>query len=106
LIESLRPETWAVVTSACRLLAELRLRSVRLPVPKTLITAEDVTQGKPSPEGFQKAAIALGVPISECLVFEDSAAGVAAAKAAGAQVAIVGNQVPASEGQFNILDYR
>ena len=106
LIESLHPETWAVVTSASRLLAELRLRTVRLPIPGTLITAEDVTQGKPSPEGFLKAATALGVPIRECLVFEDSPAGVAAGKAAGAHVAFVGSQVPASEGAFTIPDYR
>lgn len=105
LVGSLHPETWAVVTSASRVLAELRLRSVQLPIPKTLITAEDVKQGKPSPEGYLKAATTLGVPIGECLVFEDSAAGVAAGKSAGAHVAILGNRVPASEGTFTIPDY-
>lgn len=106
LVESLDPSTWAVVTSASRVLAELRLRSAGLPIPKTLVPAEAVTRGKPSPEGFLTAAAMLRVPIDECLIFEDSPAGVAAAKAAGAHVAIVGNLVPASEGTFSILDYR
>lgn len=106
LVESLDPSTWAVVTSAPRVLAERRLRAVGLPIPKTLVPAEVVTQGKPSPEGYLKAAAMLRAPISECLVFEDSPAGVAAAKAAGAHVAIVGNLVAAGEGMFSILDYR
>ncbi len=44
---------------------------------------EDVPAGKPDPAGFVLAARRLGVPASSCLVFEDSGAGVAAAKAAG-----------------------
>jgi len=106
LVADLSPDAWAVVTSAPRALAALRIHSVGLPMPKTLIAAEDVKQGKPNPEGFLKAAAMLGVPISECLVFEDSPAGVAAAKAAGAHVAIVGDLVPAGEGTFIISDYR
>jgi beta-phosphoglucomutase-like phosphatase (HAD superfamily) len=39
-------------------------------------------------------------------VFEDSAAGVAAAKAACADVAIVGGRVPATQGTFELADYR
>jgi sugar-phosphatase len=45
------------------------------------------------------------VIIGECLVFEDSPAGVAAARAAGADVAIIGGLVPASEGTFALSDY-
>ena len=44
---------------------------------------EDVSAGKPDPVGFQMAARAMGVDACRCLVFEDSAAGVRAAKAAG-----------------------
>jgi len=106
LISSLDPATWAVVTSASRNLATLRLRAEGLPIPETLIAADDVAKGKPDPEGFLKAAAILGVPIDKCLVFEDSLAGVAAARAAGAQVVIVGDLVPASEGAFHIMDYR
>jgi sugar-phosphatase len=106
LVADLDPAAWAVVTSAPRALAALRIHSVGLPMPKTLIVAEDVKQGKPNPEGFLKAAARLGVPISECLIFEDSPAGVAAAKAAGAHVAIVGDLMPAGEGTLIISDYR
>ena len=106
LIERLRPGEWAIVTSAPRNLAEIRLRTVGLPVPDVFVTAEDVTQGKPDPQGFRLAADRLGVAIADCLVFEDSPAGVAAGKAAGAAVAIVGPRVPATEGTYAIADYR
>jgi HAD superfamily hydrolase (TIGR01509 family) len=48
-----------------------------------VVTADDVTAGKPDPEGYLRASDELGVPASLCVVFEDSPAGIAAAKAAG-----------------------
>jgi mannitol-1-/sugar-/sorbitol-6-phosphatase len=104
-IEALEPGTWAIVTSAPRALAEVRLRAARLPIPAVMITAEDVQRGKPDPQGFLLGAQRLGVNIGECLVFEDSPAGVAAAKAAGAHVAIVGGLVPGAEGNFVLANY-
>ena len=104
-IEGLDPGTWAIVTSAPRILAEVRLGAVNLPIPKVMITAEDVQRGKPDPQGFLLGAERLGVRIEECLVFEDSPAGVAAAKAAGADVVIVGGLVPKSEGTFVLANY-
>jgi sugar-phosphatase len=104
-IDALDPGTWAVVTSAPRTLAEVRLRAVNLPIPKVMITAEDVQRGKPDPQGFLLGAQRLGVNIGDCLVFEDSPAGVAAAKAAGADVAIVGGLVPGTEGTFFLANY-
>jgi mannitol-1-/sugar-/sorbitol-6-phosphatase len=104
-IARLAPDEWAVVTSATLALATVRLRAVNLPLPRVLISAEDVQRGKPDPEGFLLAAKRLGVPIDQCLVFEDSPAGVAAAKAAGAQVAIVGGRVPDDEGNFALMHY-
>lgn len=104
-IERLKPNEWAVVTSATRDLATVRLRAANLPIPQAFVTAEEVKRGKPDPEGFLLAASRLGVPIEQCLAFEDSAAGVAAAKAAGAQVAIVGGLVPAHEGHFALKNY-
>jgi sugar-phosphatase len=104
-IQRLNPKEWAVVTSATLALATVRLRAVNLPIPQVMITAEDVQRGKPDPEGFLLAAKRLGVPIEHCLVFEDSPAGVAAAKAAGAHVAIVGGRVPDSEGNFALMHY-
>jgi HAD superfamily hydrolase (TIGR01509 family) len=49
-----------------------------------VLAAEDVTQGKPDPEIYELAARRFGVPAVEMLVLEDSPAGIAAAKAAGA----------------------
>lgn len=45
--------------------------------------AEDYERGKPAPDGYLLAAQKLGVPPEQCVVFEDSEAGVASAKAAG-----------------------
>ena len=46
----------------------------------------DYAQGKPSPEGYLLGARLLGAAPADCTVFEDSAAGVAAGKAAGMRV--------------------
>jgi sugar-phosphatase len=104
-IERLPAGSWAVVTSATRGLAEVRMRAAKIPIPEVMVTAENVSRGKPDPEGFLLAAKQLGVPIGECLVFEDSPAGVKAAKAAGAHVAIVGGHVPEHEGHYAIPNY-
>jgi sugar-phosphatase len=63
-----------------------RLVAAHLPVPEVMICAEDVRLGKPSPEGYVKAAAGLAVDPSRCVVVEDSPAGVEAGRAAGAQV--------------------
>lgn len=49
----------------------------------TIVSCEDVAKGKPNPETFLAAAERLDVAPQECLVIEDSGAGVAAARAAG-----------------------
>lgn len=78
------PPNWAVVTSASKALLRARLRAARLPAAPMVVTAEDVTAGKPSPEGYLRAASDLGLCIGDCVVVEDSAAGVRAGYAAGA----------------------
>ncbi|HEY6927630.1 MAG TPA: HAD-IA family hydrolase [Steroidobacteraceae bacterium] len=88
-LETLPPDRWAVVTSAPRALALRRFGAARLPVPRVLVSAEDVGRGKPAPDGFLLAARLLDVTADKCLVFEDTAAGVAAAEAAGAAVVVV-----------------
>lgn len=49
----------------------------------TIVTADDITHGKPHPEIFLTAAARLGVPADRCLVLEDAPAGLIAARAAG-----------------------
>lgn len=85
---------WAVVTSADRHLATLRLTAAGLDLPTVLVTSEDVIAGKPDPQGYLDAARRLGVSPGACLVVEDSPAGVAAGRAAGARVVGL-NQIPA-----------
>lgn len=79
----------ALVTSAGRELAESRMRAAGIPLPAVTVCAEDVVNGKPDPECYLKAASMLGVSISECLVFEDAAAGIRAGLASGARVIAV-----------------
>jgi mannitol-1-/sugar-/sorbitol-6-phosphatase len=76
----------AVVTSCSDALAHARLQHAGLPVPAVLVTADTVTQGKPHPEGYRRAAAALGVDPAACVVLEDAPAGIAAGRAAGATV--------------------
>jgi sugar-phosphatase len=77
---------WAVVTSADRRLADARLRVSGIR-PPLLVTAEDVSAGKPDPAGYLIAAAGLGADPRRCLVVEDSPAGLEAGRAAGARVA-------------------
>ena len=84
-----RQGRWAVVTSGTRALATTRLAAVGLPEPEVLVTADDVTFGKPDPEPYRRAAAALGVPAAECVVVEDAPMGVLAAKRAGMTVLAV-----------------
>jgi sugar-phosphatase len=80
---------WAVVTSGSPAVARLRLRLGHVPDPPVLITAADVRQGKPDPEGYLRAAAALGREPAACVVLEDTPAGIAAGRAAGMPVLAV-----------------
>lgn len=86
LITALPDGSWAVVTSAGGELARRRLEWACLPSPRCLISAEQVQEGKPSPEGYLRAAAELDVDASACVVIEDSPAGIEAARAAGMSV--------------------
>ena len=86
LLSTLPANAWGVVTSGGHRLARRRLVSAGLPVPAVLVTSEDVTLGKPAPDGYRLAAKRLGFEPSSCLVFEDAPAGVVAGRAAGARV--------------------
>ncbi|QKW06263.1 HAD-IA family hydrolase [Streptomyces sp. NA04227] len=80
----------ALVTSANVPLATARMNAAGLSMPSVRVTAESVGASKPAPEGFLKGAAELGVAPGDCLVFEDSGAGIAAGKAAGMRVVGVG----------------
>jgi sugar-phosphatase len=77
---------WAVVTSAWRNLAEIRVMAAGLPVPTVIVPIDEIRKGKPDPEGFLCAAARLGVAPEECLVFEDTRPGIEAGLSAGMQV--------------------
>jgi sugar-phosphatase len=82
LLASLPANRWAVVTSGTRALATARLSAAGLPVPAALITADEVSNGKPNPEPYLKGAAALGISPETCLVIEDAPSGIEAAHAA------------------------
>lgn len=86
LFSILPPERWTIVTSGTRALATARLHAAGLPVPKHLVAADEVVNGKPHPEPYIKGASALGFPPAACLVFEDAPTGIRSAQAAGAKV--------------------
>src|SRR3954453_10378183 len=89
ILEALAPRRWAAVTSGERDLMIGRLSAAQLPIPETMICAEDVAVGKPSPEGYLLAAAALGLDARHCVVVEDAPAGIAAGLTAGARVVAV-----------------
>ncbi|NTF59376.1 HAD family hydrolase [Agrobacterium rhizogenes] len=89
LLKSLPTDRWAIVTSASRELAARRLSAASLWVPEVIVTANDVSAGKPNPEGYEKAAAYLGVSCKNCLIIEDAHAGIKAAENAGASVLVV-----------------
>ena len=62
-----------------------------------VIGGDMVERGKPNPDIFWKAADRLGVPYEQCLVVGDTPADVKAATAAGMQVVLIPDQVPANE---------
>ena len=80
----------ALVTSADVPLSTARMAAAGLPLPTVRITAESVGASKPDPEGFLKGAAELGVAPADCVVFEDSGAGIAAGRAAGMRVVGIG----------------
>lgn len=56
---------------------------------KATLHARDVTKGKPDPEVYLKVADLMGVPVKECVVFEDTPTGALAAKHAGSKIVVV-----------------
>lgn len=97
LLRQLPGDRWAVVTSATRNVALVRIEWCGLPIPRVLVSSEDVQRGKPDPECYLLAARKLGVTPERCLVLEDAPAGVQAGLAAGMAVVGVGTTIPHEE---------
>jgi sugar-phosphatase len=96
LVRAIPAGRWCVVTSGTRHLATARLRLAGIPLPKVLVTADDVVNGKPHPEPYLKGAELLGVDPAECLVIEDAPAGIRSAQAGGMKVIALASTYPAS----------
>lgn len=85
LLASLPAGRFTIVTSCTNALAAVRLGAVGWDAPPLMVTADMVSVGKPSPEGYLLGAQRLGVDPSRVLVVEDAPAGLAAGRAAGAR---------------------
>ena len=96
LVRTIPEGLWCVVTSGSRYLATGRLQLAGIPIPKIMITADDVGNGKPHPEPYLKGAKALGIDPKKCLVIEDAPAGIRAAHAGGMKVIALTSTYPAS----------
>src|SRR6478672_8186977 len=99
LLAHLPPDRFAIVTSATRPLAVARLGYAGLPVPRHMVTADDVVHGKPSPEPYLKGAALLGFTQADCLIFEDSPAGISSARSAGMKAIALQTTYPADQLQ-------
>ncbi len=88
-LSSLPAGRWGIVTSAPVALAHRRLAAAGIALPMVIVTAEDVTRGKPAPDGYRLGAARLGVDPADCLVFEDVPAGILAGEGAGADVVVM-----------------
>ncbi|KAJ7737858.1 HAD-like domain-containing protein [Mycena maculata] len=74
---------WAICTSATRVYALSALDLAGVLLPDVLVVAEDVTQGKPCPHPYLLAAKKCGVKPENCVVLEDTPAGIRSGQAAG-----------------------
>ena len=100
----------AIGTSAPRSNVDFVLRKTNLEKYFTTILDEsNVEHGKPNPEIYLKVAAALNFPPQQCIVFEDSLSGVAAALAAGTKVvgvATTHNEEELADTDFVITDFQ
>jgi beta-phosphoglucomutase family hydrolase len=97
----------AIVTSAPAANADVMLRALGMTsLFDTIVTAEDVSAGKPDPEVFLTGAARLGVPPSRCIVVEDAVAGIEGARRAGMKSVGVSTRVPLAADVFvkSLLD--
>ncbi len=103
LLKSIPEGRWCVVTSGTRYLATCRLTHAKLPTPRVMVSADDVSKGKPDPEPYLTGAKLLGMTASNCLVIEDAPAGIQAAHAGGMKVIGITSTYPASALEADVV---
>ena len=101
-LSSLPKGVWTICTSANANLGRARLRAAGLMIPETLVTGDDVKQGKPFPDAYLLGAKRLGVEPENCVVFEDADAGVTSAIEAGIGL-VIGVSKKALKTQADIV---
>jgi len=89
LLKSLPTDSWTIVTSASNTYALPALKLAGVPAPPHMITADDVTKGKPFPEPYLAGASRISKDIERCIVFEDAPSGIKSGVASGAKVLAV-----------------
>ena len=97
LITSLKEYGFKIALASSAPIENIQLLSTGLGIEnyfQAIISDKDVTEGKPSPQGFLLAAQRLGVEPKKCIVIEDSVAGVTAAKRAGMHCLAITNTHP------------
>lgn len=107
LLAGLPSGRWGIVTSGNRVLATARLAGSGIARPEVVVTADDVTRGKPDPEGYALALRRLGAVAVRSVVFEDTPTGIAAARAAGVGTVIgVGERAIGADVDTIVTDLR
>lgn len=107
MVRSLPTDRWAIATSGILATATTRIVHTGLPMPAVLVTADDVTSGKPDPQPYLLAAQRLGIDPQDCLVVEDAPAGIRAGKSAGMTViGVASTHSPDALGQADAIAQR
>jgi sugar-phosphatase len=106
LLASIPGNRWCVVTSGTRYLATCRLKHANLPIPRVMVSADDVSKGKPDPEPYLTGARLLGMNSTDCLVIEDAPAGIQAAHAGKMKVIAISSTYPASALEADVVIQR
>ena len=105
MLSALPEARWTIVTSAPLELARARLDAAGLPHPRLWVSARDVQRGKPAPDAFLLGAERLGHTPQDCLVIEDSRAGIEAALAGRFRSIMVGPDSETDPGaSLRVLD--
>jgi HAD superfamily hydrolase (TIGR01509 family) len=84
----------ALVTMSMRSMAQTVADAIGFEAFDVIVAGDEVTQGKPHPEPYLRAAELLGVDIRDCVAFEDSSTGLQSAESAGAHTIGIPNLIP------------